>query len=320
MVRGPSWDRSLRFRGVRDSLSVAGRYVPVERVRDWRPSAVRTWLLRLANSYLARHPTEFGPTRTRWGFSMAGNTQDVLQRHVYVFGVWEPALSSWVAELLQPGDVCLDFGANTGYFSLLAATKVGDSGHVVSFEPVPTILAQLRRNIAASGLGHIVEVRPVVASDAAGSVEVFCGPAANIGMSGTEQLGDSFVSEGRVEAVVASDAVDVSLWPRVRLIKIDVEGDEMRVLRGLEPVLAALAPESAVMTEVAPDRLASRGDDASALMALLSRNGFSAHRVENDYSAGYYANPGPMTPEPQVGVPASQTDVLFVKEQPQIPS
>jgi FkbM family methyltransferase len=307
----PSWRPVRRFTHARTVLAHAGRFVPVERVRDRPAGLARTALLRLANAYLARSPRTFGPTTLPCGVRISGCTDDMIQRHVYVFGSWEPALSDWVQQQLRPGDVFLDFGANIGYFSLLAAHVVGPSGRVIAFEPVPSILAQMRANVAANGYANI-DVQPVVASDVEAELEVFRGPMANSGTSGTEEVAGGR-SEGRVRSVVAADAVPRDLWARVRLVKIDVEGDEMRVLRGLAPLLDALPPAAAVVVEVAPGRLQSRGDSAEALMSFMTSRGFSSAVLDNNYSAGFYANPRPVHPVAVTAAPSEQVDMIFAK-------
>jgi FkbM family methyltransferase len=69
----------------------------------------------------------------------------------YLHGVVEPAIQAILAERLKPGMVFYDLGANIGFFSLLAARRVGAPGQVFSFEPDPEIAGRLRRNITRNG-------------------------------------------------------------------------------------------------------------------------------------------------------------------------
>jgi hypothetical protein len=64
---------------------------------------------------------------------------DVIQRYIFYFGVWEPMISHVTEQMLHKGDVYVDVGANIGYCSLLASNCVGGSGRVVSIEASPTI-------------------------------------------------------------------------------------------------------------------------------------------------------------------------------------
>jgi hypothetical protein len=107
--------------------------------------------------------------------------------------------------------------------------------------------------------------------------------------------------------------VDRALWPRIRFVKVDVEGDERRVLRGLEPLLAELQPGAAVFVEITPDELAARGETAEELIATMRALGFDPLEVRNSYAATDYAHFVPVPPTPLEGVPDHQVDVLFVK-------
>ena len=297
--------------GPRDLTSRLGRFVPVDRLRLRPAGTVRAALLRLANAHLARRPKAFESVVVGNGFRMSGVTSDVIQRHVYVFGTLEPPLTSWLQSRLRPGDVFLDFGANVGWFTLLAARAVGPSGHVVAFECVPSILEQLRRNLADNGADNVT-VRPVIAADTAGEGEVFVASALNTGMSGTGAVPGGR-SEGLVPRVVAADAVPRELWDRVRVVKIDVEGDELAVLRGLAPLLDRLPAGASLVVEVSPSRLAERQQSGAELMRFLTSRGFSAAALPNEYNAAFYTRPRPAVPVPLDGTPAEQTDVIFTR-------
>jgi FkbM family methyltransferase len=277
------------------------------------PSAVRRTPAGqlVLNRALKRHPRPFRAARTAAGFTVDGDTADLIQRYLYVFGTWEPDISHWLTDHLRPGDVVVDIGANIGYFSLLAASRVGPTGRVLAFEPVPSIADLLADNVRRNDLP--VDVHRVVVGDVAGTTEIFKSAGSNIGRSGTAG-GDGTVSEGRVPVVCAADAIDKELWDRIRFIKIDVEGDERRVLRGLEPLLAALPADAAVFVEVTPADLEARGESADELMATMRNLGFAAFAVPNSYKAEQYARYTRQHPTPLRETPRTQTDVIFVRQ------
>src|SRR5215470_15194542 len=78
-------------------------------------------------------PREF-TCRTRFGGRISGTTEDLIQRHLYFFGTWEPHISGWIEASLRAGDCFVDVGANIGHYSLLASALVGPGGHVVAIE------------------------------------------------------------------------------------------------------------------------------------------------------------------------------------------
>jgi FkbM family methyltransferase len=265
----------------------------------------------LLNRAVKKRPRSFTAAQTDFGFTVEGCTSDIIQRYLYVFGVWEPDLSHWLRDHLRPGDVAVDIGANIGYFSLLAARIVGAEGAVIAFEPVPSIADMLEHNAARNGLA--IEVRREVVSDRAGRAELFKSADSNIGRSGTAPREGSS-SEGTAPMVTGAAAIPVELWPRIRFIKVDVEGDEQRVIDGLLPVLRALPDGAAVFIEVTPDDLESRGGSAAGLLASMSELGFSPYVVRNSYAARDYARYRRRRPVPLTEAPTEQADVIFIKE------
>jgi FkbM family methyltransferase len=296
---------------LRAAISPAGALVPIEAVRraSWLPG--RGALLRLANDRLRRRPRRFSVAETSVGRVVEGSTADLIERYLYVFGTWEPSLTTFLRSTLRPGDVFVDIGANVGYFTLLAARAVGPTGRVIALEAMPATAAKLEANVSANGLSQ-VEVLACAASDVDGELEIYSGPETNLGRSSTAPVHDG-APAGRVRCIVAADAVPAELWPRVRAIKIDVEGDELRVLRGLRPLLAALAPGASVVVEVAPERLAERGSSAAALLAEMAELGFAASTLSNDYQPSAYATAVVQAPVPLAGVPDEIADVVLTK-------
>src|SRR5512138_2025047 len=76
---------------------------------------------------------------------------DLQSEKDYWLGTYEPELQAAIADLLQPGIVAYDVGANIGYITLLLARAVGENGHVYSFEALPANLERLRTNLELSG-------------------------------------------------------------------------------------------------------------------------------------------------------------------------
>ena len=72
---------------------------------------------------------------------------DILSEWLYLTGEWQPALTAYLRRALQPGDTFVDVGANSGFFSLLGASLVGEAGAVVAVEACPATCARLRANL-----------------------------------------------------------------------------------------------------------------------------------------------------------------------------
>lgn len=287
--------------------------IPPEPLRKVRPHVVRGWLQLLVSRATRLIPRDFR-SRAIDGFWVTGNTRDTQQRRIFVFGLWEPDMTAFVRQHLRPGDYAVDVGANIGYFSLLAASRVGATGKVIAIEPVPRALSILHRNVQENGLQAVIHVKPLAVGHQSGSVDIFEGPAENLGGSTRIPTGLGFGGCTTVPLAPTCDVLSSEEWQRVRLVKIDVEGDELDVLRGLAPVLPQLAPGAAVVLELNPAWLRFREQNVSEVFDLL--DGFSCFRVANVYQAKWYAN---REAEPPFPVSASeivneQCDLIFIKD------
>ena len=302
----------LRRRVRRPALAVL-RILPLFTAsRRLPPGVLRGWAQIALNRRTASLPVEYRDVGTRFGFRMSGNTRDFIQRYVYVFGVWEPSLSEWMAERLSPGDVVVDVGANVGYFSLLCAQSVGPAGRVIALEPVPAFAAALRADAESNGFTDVIELQEVAASDRIGTTEVYVADASNRGMSSTEPI-PGYETSVTVPVVRAETCIDPACWSRVRLVKVDVEGDELRALVGMRNLLDALEAGAAVVVEVAGDRLEVRGETVEDVMAFMSDLDFQAFRIGNEYSPRSYAFHRREPLEPVVGVPQGHAEIVFIK-------
>src|SRR5262249_4849619 len=102
--------------------------------------------------------------------------------HIFVAGEYEPLTTVLFKRLVRLGDLFLDIGANAGYFTLLAAKLVGTSDRVFSFEPFPSVRAQLESNIRLSGPTGC-SVYDVALSNTNGTSQFFIGPQDHVGIS-----------------------------------------------------------------------------------------------------------------------------------------
>lgn len=134
---------------------------------------------------------------------------------------------SFVLHLLRPGDHVLDVGANVGIYSLLAA-RAGAT--VQAFEPIPQAYAVLRDHIVLNHLEDQIQAHPVALGEAPAQIQF------------TQNL--STTNHALAAGETAEDPIDCPVYPLddwahapPRLLKIDVEGFEMPVLRGAQQTL-----------------------------------------------------------------------------------
>ena len=137
-----------------------------------------------------------------------------------------------IQHVLRPGDTFVDIGANEGMMTLVAARAVGPSGQVIAFEPNPVPRAILERTLSRNGI-DIVVVHGVGLSNMRGTLELSV-PFTNTGEGSFTELG---VPGTKVSCPVAV-ADELLGGDDPTLVKIDVEGFEMRVLEGLAGTIA----------------------------------------------------------------------------------
>jgi FkbM family methyltransferase len=310
-MSGPSSRYRARVLALRNRLfGLLGRYLLVAPHRF--PPRLRVLAYRLRNVGLQEWPVQ-GIAQVPGVGSVACDTADYIQRYLYLFGVWEPAISELMRSRLGPGQVFVDVGANIGYYSLLAANAVGDTGNVIAFEPSPTVRSQLEANIARNGLGSRITVQPVAAGEADGTVTLFLATPDNLGQTSTRPS-PGFTSEGEVAVRRVDDCVPEADYGRVAFMKVDTEGDELAAVRGAQRLLAAAPAGAMVLIELDEPRMKERGAAPAEVFALMAQHGYRASRIRNDYDVASYVHPGRAVLEPLTGVVGSG-DVVFVREE-----
>ena len=190
----------------------------------------------------------------------------------------EVRLARLLMRYLKPGDTFVDVGGHFGYFTLLGARLVGPAGRVVAFEASRSTYAVLAANVAPQA--HVT-AHHLALSDRQEMVSFFEFPVLynefntlDIEQFRHEKWFIKFppekieVSAARLDDVVARD----SLQPAV--IKIDVEGAELKVIRGAADTLRRLRP-LVVMEYIAPDRHNTAHREATALLRQLGYASFA---------------------------------------------
>ena len=181
----------------------------------------------------------------------------------------EPLTRSVIASLLKPGSVFIDVGANIGYYTLLAAGKVGPKGRVHAVECSPDTFLLLENNVKRNNLQN-VELYPVAGSNVRGELTL---NVSAIGLSLFE-LHSSWSKVGRVGGTVTVPCmpVDELVHSPVDVVKIDAEGADLDVLKGMNRILSENKNIS-VVVEWAPPLLEQSGKDPFELPRYLQDAG-----------------------------------------------
>ncbi|MEV5980712.1 FkbM family methyltransferase [Streptomyces sp. NPDC052114] len=266
---------------------------------------------RFLNPHLRDHPRR-RVVEVASGARFAVDTQDLIQRYLYLFGGWEPNMTRWLTSRLGPGDVLVDVGANIGVFAVLGSRLVGPTGRVVAVEASPAFHRRLVRNAGLNGCDNIRAVEAAV-SDRRKKLTFVLASSRNMGANSIVPYDGPAESTFEREAVTLAELLDADEVARARVIKIDVEGAEGGVVRGLRPVLGRLRPDAEIAVEVTPERMARLGDSADELLATMREYGFHTYRLGNDYAPGGYprALRHPAPPERWRGPVVGETELVF---------
>lgn len=202
--------------------------------------------------------------RWRDRFTLPGGMRMDLDLATYpdccmAFGLYELATARLIRRLLRRGDHFVDAGANIGYFTLLAARRVGPEGRVDAFEPEPVNRQRLLDHLAMNELADRVHVHAAALSDAAGSAVIHGVPEP----SGTFNHGCASIYppagvRTTCTAVPTVRMDDVLDGCRVRLVKMDVEGAEPLVTGGMAGLLDVAIPP-VIIGELNPMQSAAAG-------------------------------------------------------------
>lgn len=175
-----------------------------------------------------------------------------------------------LASFVPSGSLVVDVGANVGFFTRRFARWVGPAGRVLALEPEARNLTRLKARLARDGLADIVETIDAAAAEKAGTVLLDLNPD----NPADHRLGERGVP---VASVTLDELVGQRSGRAVSLIKIDVQGSELRVIEGARETIARFRP--ALFIEVDDAHLRSCGASAAALVDRLDALGYRPHRL-----------------------------------------
>lgn len=175
------------------------------------------------------------------GFNMC---LDLHSEKDYWLGTYEPELQAAVADLVRPGMVAYDVGANIGYISLLLAQAVGEQGSVYAFEALPANVERLKDNLALNPAGARVQVVSAAVVESTRPVHFMVGPSGGMGKAqgsaGREQTGSAEAIE--VHGFSLDQFVLEEKHPTPQVVKMDIEGGEVLALPGMQRLLLQSPP------------------------------------------------------------------------------
>jgi FkbM family methyltransferase len=183
-------------------------------------------------------------SRGHYSFSVQGHQLTVLpddegiSQELAVYRVHEPLATYLVQKVLKPGMNVVDIGSNIGYYALLEARLVGDTGKVIAIEPVAENSEQLSRNVQANGY-HNICIHKVAIGDRNGIVPLYVSKKSN--WHSLHPVPSS-TREIKVHVSTLDSLLALQGLPTVDLVRMDLEGYEVAVLKGMEQTLENYSP------------------------------------------------------------------------------
>lgn len=219
------------------------------------------------------------------GLKLKVNSHSVLAKPLYTNFGFEFEERKALKYLIKPGMIVLDIGANIGFYSIIFAKLVGNSGKVFSFEPYPFIADYLYDNIELNNFTNIFVFKKAI-SDRNGLADFYIFPS---GQDVYNSLGAKTriveniyaTKQIKVETITIDKFCEVNNLKKIDFIKIDVEGNEEKVLLGAQNILKA-NKNIIVMAELYEPSAIQCGCSCNRVISFMKEMGFQVYDVGNN--------------------------------------
>jgi FkbM family methyltransferase len=288
---GPRLRRRARIEGWgREATPFKEEWVTDER-RLLRLRALTTRLRKIPGAvvlleYVRRHCSRRGAPIVVPDFDGTLRLELRLDEHmesqIFWYGDYSREVLNVLARLLAPGMVVIDAGANIGEVSLFAAKRVRPGGRVISFEPVPGLAQRLRANVARNDLAA-VEVVEMGLAEHEGSAEIFTSRECFRDGTSHAGLATLYAQPGRAKPIASIALTTLDRFvherglDRVDVLKVDVEGAELPLLRGSAETLGLHRPW--LLLEVQQETSRAAGYGHAEILTFLERYGYRFARL-----------------------------------------
>jgi FkbM family methyltransferase len=212
------------------------------------------------------------------GISLKLYPDSILSEPIFT-GRFEPSEIDFVKSYLKKGDTFLDIGANIGLFTVIAAGEVKNEGRVVSFEPVQKTFSRLRENVELNKFRN-VELVNAGLSDSDGTLEMITSTDGHDAWNsfGRPTAGTHFKSES-VNIKRFDTWLFDSKLSEIHLVKMDVEGWEINVLRGgMQFFSSPDAPD--LLVEFTEENCKNAGTSCGELYETLANAGYTMYTYD----------------------------------------
>ncbi len=181
-------------------------------------------------------------TRVRDGRCFTVDLNTGMQETLFFIGEYERAISLIAERMIGKSDICIDAGANFGWYTTLMSLKAGSDGQVHSFEPTPSTFALLEKNRKLAFFPDRIFVNNLALGDREDkvSINVFGGqPTGHASLSAKDEIG---VESFDCRMITLDSYIEANGVSDVAFVKVDIEGAELMFLQGAEHLFEQSAP------------------------------------------------------------------------------
>ena len=172
-----------------------------------------------------------------YGLKYKGNLNNNIDANVFFYGAFEKPLLFFLRDTLNalitetPKAIFMDIGANVGHHSIFLSKF---ASQVLAFEPYPKVNMQFKQQIAHNNISNI-QIFEIGLSDRCETLNYYAPTGNNEGIGSFDEssIGKGNTSYGKLELQEGDQVIESDSWKNIKLIKIDVEGFEKKVIKGL---------------------------------------------------------------------------------------
>ncbi len=208
-----------------------------------------------------------------------------ISRSLLLFGTREVDHKILLEQIARPGMTVFDIGANIGYYALMELGLIGPEGKMLAIEPSPTNIALLQRNLELNGEGDRITVLEGAVSDTPGTASFHLSAHSNLG---------TFHANGSAAHMLSGEQISVRTYtvPELAaehgapdLIRMDVEGHEVEVIRGMIEAIKAGEMRPTIIFETHLSRYSTEHDMTGVLTDLFAC-GYGVPRAASSWQEG----------------------------------
>ncbi len=249
----------------------------------------RRFLFRYLLKWVKNNETQNVITTVLNGVKMNLFVNDWVQQNLFVYGIYEKNETKYWISKVKTSQIIFDIGTNVGYYSLIAAKQIKkNNGNIYAFEPIKKTYNRLKENIELNSF-KCIQAFNVAVSDKEGEIKINIGDNKNWGMSSLNEH-DYLSGEFEiVKKIAIDDFCKEQEIKSIDLIKIDVEGAEFMVLKGMETSLNKFKPE--ILIEIFEPNLKKQNITPADVFNFLWNKGYKSYKIKSDSTLDIILHP-----------------------------